>query len=666
LIRCLVIASTLAVAASLLLATGAAAAPPGSRYSSQYIRSADGTPLFTQVFRPTSVPPDAKTPVILIVGPYFGDDAYEPNGYMTSPYYDSLFDAALRRGYTLVQVTLRGFGGSGGCSDLSGPGEQSDVVAAVQWAASQPWSSGRVGMYGLSTDAVSEIMALASKPRGLAATVIAAGGVSAYRVFFMNGNRYTPFAQTLEPYYQLYVLPPPGALSDPAGAQALVARLSDPACLAAREQAEQSSDPTAQFWRERDWLPAASGSTVPVLYSQGFLDANVKPDNFMALWPELRGPKRAWLGQYPHLIPGEVQAVSGLPDPVGRNSFVDETMRWFDRYVKGLGESAAPVEHDPPVEVEEGSSGSWRSEPEWPPADAAPDGLPLLPGTYLDEPGNKGEPYCERTDPQCPPGPTGNGSWTISQPLPYDVWLSGAPELDVTLRASPPQVNLVAFLYDIAPDGRAALITRGATVARPGAALSFHLYPQDWRVGAGHRIGILLSGADDGWFTAGTTGAQVGVASGVLKTPFLRYQRTARLPGGPSQDVQQRATFAVGPTVIRARTRVEPLPPRLAGTPRPTTGPAACGATPRLRLEVRPRRVRAMRRVRFRFKVTARCGRKVEPVPGATIRFAGTRVRTGRHGRADVARRLRRTGRFRAVVRKRGFRPGARAVTAAR
>ena len=41
----------------------------------------------------------------------------------------------MQRGYTFVMVDLRGFGGSTGCLDWGGPGEQADVVKAVEWAA---------------------------------------------------------------------------------------------------------------------------------------------------------------------------------------------------------------------------------------------------------------------------------------------------------------------------------------------------------------------------------------------------------------------------------------------------------------------------------------------------------------------------------------------------
>ncbi|MEA2134618.1 MAG: hypothetical protein QOC68_2527 [Solirubrobacteraceae bacterium] len=75
-------------------------------------------------------------------------------------------------------------------------------------------------------------------------------------------------------------------------------------------------------------------------------------------------------------------------------------------------------------------------------------------------------------------------------------------------------------------------------------------------------------------------------------------------------------------------------------------------AKPRLRVRVAPRRVRAGRRTRFRFRVSSR-GR---PVRGAKVRFAGKTKRTGRRGRAVIVRRFAHRGVRRAVVTKRGKR----------
>jgi uncharacterized protein len=311
------------VSVTVALAVGAGpamAAPPAMTSWSTYIPSEDGTPLGTEVFRPAGLPLGARTPVILIVGPYFGAQAYNTNGYRTISYYHSLFDAAIPRGYTIVQVTLRGYGGSGGCSDFKGPGEQSDAKAAVEWAASQPWSTGRVGMYGLSYDAATQVMALGRRPSGLAAAVMIAPGTNGYGVMYMSGVRYVPFADSYEGHNALSWTPPPeSVLSGLDGDQVLVSQLtSDPACLARRLPQERNPDRNSHFWRARDLAAFIGHSRVPVFYVQGFLDANGHPDGFLPVWRSLDGPKHAWLGQFPHVIPGEADPFSRRGDALVR------------------------------------------------------------------------------------------------------------------------------------------------------------------------------------------------------------------------------------------------------------------------------------------------------------------------------------------------------------
>jgi gamma-glutamyltranspeptidase/glutathione hydrolase len=71
-----------------------------------------------------------------------------------------------------------------------------------------------------------------------------------------------------------------------------------------------------------------------------------------------------------------------------------------------------------------------------------------------------------------------------------------------------------------------------------------------------------------------------------------------------------------------------------------------------LRLRARPRMVPPGRRVRFRFTVSTLDRRRIA---GATVRFAGRRVRTNANGRARIKRRFRRVGRRRATAAKLGF-----------
>lgn len=84
--------------------------------------------------------------------------------------------------------------------------------------------------------------------------------------------------------------------------------------------------------------------------------------------------------------------------------------------------------------------------------------------------------------------------------------------------------------------------------------------------------------------------------------------------------------------------------------------------TRRMTLSVSPRRARAGRRTRFAFRATHVTGGRRRALSGATIRFAGGRVRTDRDGRATMVRRMGSSGRYTARATKRGFRPAAAAV----
>jgi hypothetical protein len=81
---------------------------------------------------------------------------------------------------------------------------------------------------------------------------------------------------------------------------------------------------------------------------------------------------------------------------------------------------------------------------------------------------------------------------------------------------------------------------------------------------------------------------------------------------------------------------------------------------PRLRLAVKPRHPDAGEQTKFKFRVRTRKG---APVKGATVRFTGQRVRTGRRGRARMAATLDR-GKHRARATKRGYRSARRVVRA--
>jgi metallophosphoesterase (TIGR03767 family) len=83
-----------------------------------------------------------------------------------------------------------------------------------------------------------------------------------------------------------------------------------------------------------------------------------------------------------------------------------------------------------------------------------------------------------------------------------------------------------------------------------------------------------------------------------------------------------------------------------------TGGGGSTGATPKIKLSVKPKRVLGGRKTCFRFKATSN-GRVV---PGAKVGFAGRRANTGRTGKAKVCRKVYLSKR--AYAKKKGFQTG--------
>ena len=155
--------------------------PEGASWTEAYFKADRAGPptdvtLHADVLRPEGLEPGERTPVILSVGPYFnhsGQTGRETDEVQPSSRFDDLIDGAklMERGYTVVLVDNRGFGASTGCLDWLGAGEQADIDAAVKWSRSRPWSTGKVGMYGKSYDAVTGLWGADLDPKGLEAVV---------------------------------------------------------------------------------------------------------------------------------------------------------------------------------------------------------------------------------------------------------------------------------------------------------------------------------------------------------------------------------------------------------------------------------------------------------------------------------------------------------------
>jgi predicted acyl esterase len=521
--RALVALLTLAL---LVPVSAGAAEAPGNEHvtAPAYIPTSDPTiTLYADVMRPKNAPADAKLPVILSIGPYFNHSGstildYDPTapGAPNARFDDLITGARIfEKGYALVYVDLPGFGASSGCNDFGGPAEQLASKTAVEWAAAQPWSNGKVGMWGKSYDGWTQVMAMAGHPKGLAAAVIQSPIIDGYRTLYMNGLHYyaSPTGWYATPaVYQAGDAQPP-TLDEEPDYYANWAKGEIVACYAlniAEQDGFIDKDDPAGFWAARDIVAEAGKDDAAVLWSHGFLDENTKPDNFVDVWKNLKGPHRAWFGQYHHVRGNELDQVGRVVTSKPKeNPFFDEAMRWFDEHLKGNAGAAAG---DPPVEVAD-SDGKWRVESQWPPADAVTKTMPLKNGSYTDAEGNTAA------------APSG-GVWTFTQPMAADTRISGVPKLSVTATTQSPRAALVALLYDVAADGKAKLISRGGSAIRASGPLSFELYPQDYRVAAGHRIGLIIAGNDDPWVKTVHSQQPVDISAAKLALPVLSNPRT--------------------------------------------------------------------------------------------------------------------------------------------
>ncbi len=149
---------------------------PQYDYDTQVIRETlklvmeDGEGVYLEITRPKA---DLKYPVILEASPYHGTLADREGTRILPEPRDSagkslgLTGYFAPRGYAVVMMDLRGTGRSEGCLDHLGPKDARDLRQIVEWAASQPWSNGRVGMTGHSYVGSTPMVAAAQNPPSL-------------------------------------------------------------------------------------------------------------------------------------------------------------------------------------------------------------------------------------------------------------------------------------------------------------------------------------------------------------------------------------------------------------------------------------------------------------------------------------------------------------------
>ena len=173
------------------------------------IKMDDGLILRADVFRPEK---PGKYPVILSYGPYAKGLAFH-EGYPSAwqkmitdhpdvPHGSSnLFqnwevvdpEKWVPEGYICVRVDSRGCGRSPGFIDHFSPRETDDFYQCIEWSGIQPWSSGKVGLSGVSYFGINQWQVASRNPPHLAAMCIWEGAADWYRDMTHHGGILSTF-----------------------------------------------------------------------------------------------------------------------------------------------------------------------------------------------------------------------------------------------------------------------------------------------------------------------------------------------------------------------------------------------------------------------------------------------------------------------------------------
>lgn len=175
----------------------------------------DGVVLRADVYRP---PGPGRSAVILSSGPY-GKGLHFPDLYadqwrrMVEQHPDVPAGSTNRYqnwevvdpekwvpdGYACVRVDSRGAGRSPGLLDVWSAREAQDLYACIEWAAAQPWSTGRVGLNGISYMAMNQWQVAALEPPHLAALCVWEGAADYYRDLARHGGILCTFGRAWFP-----------------------------------------------------------------------------------------------------------------------------------------------------------------------------------------------------------------------------------------------------------------------------------------------------------------------------------------------------------------------------------------------------------------------------------------------------------------------------------
>ncbi|HSX57421.1 MAG TPA: CocE/NonD family hydrolase [Sphingomonas sp.] len=507
--------------------------------TSEYVTMRDGVKIAVSVTRPAidDKPAPGKFPVI-----WHGSlDIRSPYGKGGKIVEDGTFGAFTGRygmgsivghGYVLVTIARRGSGASfGKRRGYQDRNEAYDAYEINEWAARQPWSTGKTAIYGCSNTGEAVLHAMTVLPPSLKAVFSGCFNWNKFDGFTRGGmiaNWGTGPTRTLEE--DMKSTPVDGddnrmLLRKAAEEHQGASNLFD--LMVSMPYRDSFSPLTfSRFWGEgsvSSYKPQLDTSKVATYIMGGWYD-DFRQQGLIAQ-ANLPNRPKVIIGPWTHC------STKGYEELVA-----NEVLRFFDEQLKGIdtGSSADAPIHYFTVNAPEGSG--WRSAASFP-----------LPGTQTRtfhlgsdslltvKPGKTAATaFAVKREGQCPGNAgsaaqpchiAGNGaSW--SMPITAETEITGHPLADLWVVSDAPDEHVFAYLEDVAPDGTVTVVTEGrlkASIRKTGdapwnmlglpwhrgfeedaqplkagepARLQFAMLPASWVFRKGHRLQITVTGWD--------------------------------------------------------------------------------------------------------------------------------------------------------------------------
>jgi ABC-2 type transport system ATP-binding protein len=490
------------------LTTAEAAGPSVTAHDFTVTSSLDGTELVARYYRPA-----AKGTYPVVLTPHGGGGNVDSEAPRAARY------AAI--GFVGVVWSARGHGTSGGLFDVFGPKTVQDAQDVLQWVISNRAQTGahptKAGAVGISQGGGTVNLLAAKDPR---IKVIG------------PGQTFSGLQESLQPNGCTKLTVDTAILG--AAYTAMGARV-DPTLLAPWTTYLATGfggDAVKKQWTERSPRSYTKQTTQPTLWVQAF-DDPLFPVDQAARMQALRSGSdvRLWLSWGGHFaasstaaeVAARESAWTGLLQRVlqGKKTPTLPRVTWWYR-------------------AADGKSLVRRAAPSWPPPGVRSLAVPLATGTVLAAgSGTADDPVVEfaarSAGVQDSVGqvlkslPRHSAAETLvssSAPLKKRTIVAGAPQASLMWTSTAADSQLVVKLYDVAPDGSAALLSSGCTAVKGAAGtarrVTLALSHTAVEVAAGHRLQVWVQGSDaPTWLPAQQPAADTVGAGSRLLVPLL-------------------------------------------------------------------------------------------------------------------------------------------------